>query len=446
MTLRPRASLALPIALTTLCALAQAAEPQEVLGLISQGRYARAYSETLEWGATGDLDGDKSYLRAHAAYHALLLAEAGRAADRAASLGYERPASGWLAASEIRRRVAGAERLLRVGRRVVAPGGSAAYHVYAAEPSQFLDGLIEAAPAAYGAAAEVTFGTATPRTPRPALTLYVFPSNHAASRFLEHLGLRAPTAGSAASLGLGVMMWERLDRRPACPSPYSAGAGLAHETLHAFQNMLGVEGVTPWLVEGTALLAEDRVDPNHRIQTRAAAVGSAAMQPGVLERVLEGTTPPSFETYPAFYTLAWTVARDLGPRALGDLMVRRATRPSEAPADSLTAVLGMSPGELATRARAAMQSEDWAAARALSRLAELGGTSEAALRGFQAAAEQWPDEPYLGYLAAVSLLRTNRGEEARQLTDRLGRMGYLGCVDGTLDDLYLGLDGNDSDE
>ncbi len=414
------------------------------MSLVSQGRYVQAYTESLGWGPAASLRGDQAYLRAYAAYHALALDDARQAARRARSLGYESPSASWLSASEIDRRVTAAERSFERAVHVSTPSGEVAYRIWAGGAPELADQVVRHAAAAYREASNLAYGAVSSPASLPPLRIYLFRSNHDARSFLSGLGLQAPTTGSAASLGVGLLLWQELRGRPTYPSPYSCGAVLAHETLHVFQGFQGVEDAPRWLTEGTAQIAEDLMDPNHRIQTIAGAIRACESHPSALAWSLSNAEHAGFELYPVHYLLALTVMETCGPRALGALMARASTRPQEPPTEVLWTTLRTTPEALVSRAQALLASEE--AAQALVELSCLDPGSEGAARGFQYASEQWRDEPYLAYVAARSLAHVNRCAEATVLLSRLEDRGYLGCVDGTTDELRKLLEKRSADD
>jgi len=414
-------------------------EFSRVGSLMSQGRYAQAYAESLGWGPTASLRGDQADLRAHAAYHALALDDARQAAQRARFLGCESHSASWLPVSEIDRRVTAAERLFEKALYVSVSEGASGYTIFVSRAFELADHVMRHAAAAYQEASKLAYGAASCPASLPPLRIYLFRSNHDARSFLSVLGLHAPTTGSAASLGIGVLLWQESGGRPSYPSPYSCGAVLAHEVLHVFQRFRGVEGAPQWLTEGTAQIAEDLVDPNHRIQTMAGALRACESHPQALAWSLSNAEHSGFELYPVHYLLALTVMETYGPRALGALMARTSTRPQEPLTEALWTTLRTTPEALVSRAQELLASEE--AARALVELSRLDPGSEDAAHGFHGASERWPGEPYLAYVAARSLAHVGRCMEATALLSRLEDCGYRGCVDGTTDDLRKLLEG-----
>lgn len=434
------------LAVFVLVADAWASGTESAVELIRQGRYTRAYLESMTWGDPSRLSGDQAYLRAHAAYQCLALDDARAAAQWARRLGCDAIWPGWLSASEIDRRVTLAERSLMDAHQVPSSSAQPLYLAYSSASEAFVSSVLECASEAYTAAMATAFGVAPSVWACYPVRLYVFLTNREASQFLEVLGLHAPTDGMAASIGLGVLMWERLDHEPACPTPYSITAALAHETLHVFQSTVGVEGGPLWLTEGAAMMAEDPVDPNHALHMRSRAIHAINREPGAIELALYENRASSYSRYPIYYLLATSVAAEFGVGSLGALMHRHAERPHETPAQAMVSVLGVTPSELVVRVRTRTESEEWAPARALAALAEQADDPARLAQGLIEASECWPGEPYLTYLAALCLKQSGHGAEALELARHLEDRGYLGCADGTMAQLIHGGGGRGADD
>jgi hypothetical protein len=231
------------------------------------------------------------------------------------------------------------------------------------------------------------------------------------------------------------MLWRELDGCDAHPGPYGLRATLAHETLHAFQSLMGVEYGPRWTIEGTALMAECLVDPNRALDLRCKALTAVR---GDRARVLAAlqSSEERFDDYPVYYMLCSCFARRQSLAALGALMRDLNRYHGRSTEDALWYSSALTPVALAAAAlRDTEQAPEWAAARDLVALrARAGGDPDQQATELLAAYRARSDEPYLGFLAARALVRAGRLSEARAVISRLERTGYEGAVEGTLTD------------
>jgi hypothetical protein len=398
--------------------------------LILDGRYAECYGWLREHHVEVRRDPLEHYLFAYAAYHTLQLAEVRAYARSASAGGAGAPYPGWRSAEDL---VSGVERvapMLPGGGWVRDAGGAALYRLYAPSGLALSDGLKAAGAASYAAASAVAFGDPARGREVGPLSLYVFATDVDAQRFLTGLGLDATTEGSAVTVGLGLLMWQSRDGVPTWSSPYRAEATLAHETLHAFESMLGLQYGSRWTIEGAALLAEDAVDPNHAILTRAAALDLVEKRPAALEEALDSDAADAFGTYPAYYALVETLAATYGLPRLGTAMrdLNR-NRPGGLEA-CLNRCFSLDRQSLVAACRARMTGPSWGAAAELLRLqrAAAGPSSPE----WTAAFRRWPSEPYFALLAARSAMDAGRRDEAVGIARALEAQGYVGARETTV--------------
>jgi hypothetical protein len=201
--------------------------------------------------------------------------------------------------------------------------------------------------------------------------------------------------------------------------------------------LLDAEHAPRWVVEGTALLAEDRMDPNHALKLRCRAIEDVAADPSVLRAALDDEGPDSdYGRYPAYYALASYAGNTGGLRALGELMRDRGSSAADR-GSALERHLGLSAEGLVDAVYLHMRSPSWAAARALVRVNDetpAGDTSRRA-DALVAAHQRWPSEPYIGLLAARELTRAGRLGEAAGIVSALAAEGYLGSSECTVSEL-----------
>ncbi len=428
----PRLGLLAAALLLALGAAWPLSEP-EARRLLLEGRYAQAYAQLRGQDDVSGAGARERYLLACAAYHCLQLGEAAALLEGSAPLPHP---SGWLPAETMRRRIDSVAPRFPVGRTVRPAGRAAIYLVFAHEREGLAERLAAAAPAAHAAASGIAFGSHEPPAGAPPVALYVLASNREAAEFFSGLGLRAPTEGSAVTVGLGVVTWETRDGASTFPHPYRAEATLAHETVHAFQALLGVDYGPRWTIEGAAQLAEDAVDPNHALLTREAALHLLARDSRAPLAVIQTGAEAHYASYPVYYLLADTLRASHGLPAMGAAMAelnRYDARPVE---DVLEDHFGLTPEALSDLCVARAASDEWAAARDLravrARLASRDGVPAHELAGL---AERWPSEPYLRHLAARAYAEEGAAVEAAARARDLIEEGYLGSRDGDPRDL-----------
>lgn len=435
-------ALAAACALSSL-AVARADVESDATGLMLQGRYAQAYLLLRKSQVEQSRSGQRHYLHAVACYQTLQLAEARRFAMSAAARGYRLPGAGWWSAEEIVDRVRRVSPLVASEAVWTGERGEPLYRAYLSTEGAFADRVRAAATRAHAAASRIGFGNGGPPEGVPPIALYLFPTNRHADYFLKVLGQRALPDGAALSLGLGVLMWDKRDGAPSYQGPYSLVATLAHETLHAFQSLLGLEYGPRWTIEGTAMLAEDEVDPNHALLTRASALERLARNPAALGGALQhGETGP-YADYPLYHVLAGYLRDAYGLVELGSAM-RDLNRYEGLPlARVLGAHFGMTPGALCDMAAAAMQGEGWEAARdlVLTREAARGLGAEERAGLWREAARRHRAEPYFALMAALAAAEAGQRHSALRLAADLSEAGYLGAREGTVAELMAGLAG-----
>ncbi len=398
--------------------------------LLLEGRYAECYSWLRERHIEQRRDPLEHYLFAYAAYCALQLADVRAYARSAAAGGVDAPFPGWIPARSLTTGVEAVAPMLPAGGWVRAPDGTALFRVYAAPGVALSDQLTAAGPGAYRAAARIAFGDRADRLDLPPLSLFVFADDLDGAQFLRRLALEAPTDGSAVTVGLGLLFWERREGRQTWSAPYRAEATLAHETLHALQAMLGLQYGARWSIEGSALLAEDAVDPNHAIRTRAAALELLETTPDALERALDATGAGEFALYPAYYALAEALVGEHGLPTLGAAMRGINRRSGGSPEHALRQSCGLDRTDLVALCRHRMAGPAWDAARELRRLEREGAAVDAP--AWEAAFRSWPGEPYLALLAARAALHAGKTEEARGIARSLEAQGYVGAREATV--------------
>lgn len=393
--------------------------------LLAAGRAAECYEWLRESGVESVRDPLVHYLFAYAAFRSLQLADVPAYAESAARGRRERPYPAWPSASQLS---SSARRALS---RVPAGGWvrteeDALYRVHASAGAPLLARVLERGGGAHEAAALFAFGKADGPRNLPTLSVYLFRDAGETRGFLECLGTGSRPLGGAMTIGLGVMMW-------GDPPPHRAEATLAHETLHALQEMVGLRGGPRWTLEGAAQLAEEACDPNIGIQHRRAALDLLDRHPSALDEALEATDPASYDLYPAYFLLADALYE---PWTIGQLS-RRLNGPERSSLEEALAAVSLRRADLLQLARVRVGSRPWEAARDLLALERLG--REPTLDEWRTIFRRYPEERWLAFRTALAARDAGALEEARGLALALEAQGYLGSAEGTLAELLRSL-------